>query len=124
MNQLAGVLIFALAATPLTQSPAGPGQDLTGVVFLDANGNGTRDPSERGLPGIAVSNQVDVVVTGADGAYHLDPSHGYGIVFVSVPDGYRVVGAFWRNVETRTHQLRLVKEPARPIHLRSRPIRT
>jgi len=115
MNQLAGILIFALAATVLPQSPAGPGQDLTGVVFLDANGNGTRDPSERGLPGIAVSNQVDVVVTGADGAYHLDPSHGYGIVFVSVPDGYRMVGAFWHNVEKSPNppvSFALVKEPA------------
>ena len=114
MNQLAGILIFALAATVLPQSPAGPGQDLTGVVFLDANGNGTRDPSERGLPGIAVSNQVDVVVTGADGAYHLDPSHGYGIVFVSVPDGYRMVGAFWHNVEKSPNppvSFALVKEP-------------
>ena len=99
MSQLAGLLIFALAARVLPQNPAGAGQDVTGLVFLDANGNGTRDPSERGLAGIAVSNQVEVVVTGADGAYHLDPSHGYGIVFVSVPDGYRAVGAFWRHVE-------------------------
>ena len=65
MSQLAGLLIFALAARVLPQNPAGAGQDVTGLVFLDANGNGTRDPSERGLAGIAVSNQVEVVVTGA-----------------------------------------------------------
>ena len=114
MSQLAGLLIFALAARVLPQNPAGAGQDVTGLVFLDANGNGTRDPSERGLAGIAVSNQVEVVVTGADGAYHLDPSHGYGIVFVSVPDGYRAVGAFWRHVEKSAStpvSFALVKEP-------------
>src|SRR5262245_39734618 len=100
MNQLAGFLIVAFGATALPHFSRPADQDISGVVFLDANGNGTRDPSERGLPGVAVSNQVDVVVTGADGGFHLDQSHGYGIVFVSVPDGYRAVGTFWRHVET------------------------
>ena len=67
MNRLAGILIVAFSATNLPRIPRVPDQDLSGVVFLDANGNGTRDPSERGLPGVAVSNQVDVVVTGPDG---------------------------------------------------------
>jgi calcineurin-like phosphoesterase family protein len=99
MNHLAGFLIVAFAANALPHTPGAADQDVSGVVFLDANGNGTRDPSERGLAGVAVSNQVDVVVTGQDGGFHLDPSHGYGIVFVSVPDGYRAVGAFWHHVE-------------------------
>jgi hypothetical protein len=99
MNHLAGVLIVAFAASAPPRVPGGADQDVNGVVFLDANGNGTRDQSERGLPGVAVSNQVDVVVTGGDGGFHLDPSRGYGIVFVSVPDGYRTVGAFWHRVD-------------------------
>ena len=43
------------------------------------------------------SNQREVVRTAADGSYSL-PRPAYGIVFVSLPDGYATVGAFWRSV--------------------------
>lgn len=36
------------------QYPVGGTGNLTGSVYLDANGNGTRDPSEVGVPGIIV----------------------------------------------------------------------
>ena len=71
---------------------------MTGVVFEDANGNGARDRGEPGLRGVAVSDQVRVVVTTADGAFRLRDSHGFGVVFVSVPDGHASVGPFWRAV--------------------------
>ena len=67
-----------------------------GAVFVDANGNGVRDTGERGLSGVVVSNQDVVVTTDFSGAYDLTPGAS-GIVFVSVPDGYRAVGSFWRN---------------------------
>ena len=67
---------------------------VAGSVFEDTNGNGRRDAGERGIAGVAVSNQREVVKTGTDGAYRL-ASAGYGIVFVSIPDGYRSVGPFW-----------------------------
>jgi Calcineurin-like phosphoesterase len=70
---------------------------VAGVVFEDANGNAQRDTGERGLGGVAVSNQLDVVETAADGTYLL-PRAGYGVVFVSAPDGYAPVGRFWRTV--------------------------
>lgn len=70
---------------------------ISGAVFLDRNGNGTRDPGEPGLPRVAVSNQHDVVQTGTDGAYHL-ATNGTGIVSVSAPNGYRTTSAFWRPV--------------------------
>ena len=53
--------------------------------------------SERGLSGVAVSNQREVVQTGADGSYSL-PRPRYGIVFVSLTDGYAAIGNFWRSV--------------------------
>jgi hypothetical protein len=68
-----------------------------GVVFVDANGNGARDTSERGLAGVAVSNQETVVVTDSAGGFQL-PVSQWGLVFVSVPNGYKSVGAYWRNV--------------------------
>jgi predicted MPP superfamily phosphohydrolase len=73
-------------------------EDLIGVVFEDANRNGARDRGERGVPGVVVSDQVQVAVTAADGAFRLRDSQGYGVVFVSVPDGRASVGPFWRAV--------------------------
>jgi calcineurin-like phosphoesterase family protein len=70
---------------------------VAGVVFVDANANGVRDRGEVGLAGVAVSNQDAVVATEASGEFHL-PRGGTGVVFVSVPDGYRAVGVFWRAV--------------------------
>lgn len=66
-----------------------------GTVFADANGNGRRDSGESGIPGIVVSNQSDVVTTGADGQFDV-PAGPTGIVFVSVPDGYASTSSFWR----------------------------
>jgi hypothetical protein len=75
--------------------------EIRGVVFLDANGNGVRDAAERGIAGVEVSNQDAVVTTDASGAFHL-PRRDAQIVFVSVPDGYRALGKFWRSVTDST----------------------
>lgn len=90
---IVGTLLF-VAATGADTQPQPP---LTGVVFEDTNRNGQRDPSERGLAGVAVSNQREVVRTAADGSYSL-PIPAYGVAFVSLPDGYAAVGNFWRRV--------------------------
>src|SRR5262249_38649038 len=71
--------------------------EVTGSVFDDANGNGVRDPGERGLPGVVVSNQDTAVTTDASGAFRMLGS-GTGTVFVSTPDGFRAVGPFWRTI--------------------------
>jgi hypothetical protein len=87
---VAGLLIAA-AALPHAQAP------VAGVVFEDRNTNGQRDPGEPGLGGVAVSNQHEVVQTAADGSYTL-PRAGYGIVFISLPDGYAAVNRFWQPI--------------------------
>lgn len=86
-----------LAATMIAGAiaPPTPRVDITGTVFVDANANGVRDPGERGMAGVEVSNQDTVVVTDASGAFRMTRP-GTGIVFVSAPDGYRSVGTFWR----------------------------
>lgn len=66
-------------------------------MFADANGNGVRDGGERGIANIAVSNQDAVVATDASGGFRL-PRTTTGIVFVSVPNGYRAVGKFWQRL--------------------------
>lgn len=78
-----------------------PPVDVAGVVFLDRDGNAIRDPGEPGLAGICVSDQDQVVRTDAEGRFRITGSRGFGIIFVSVPDGYRAAGSFWRAVEAR-----------------------
>ncbi len=90
-----------LAAFLLAAAGAPQASPVHGIVFDDANANGTRDAGERGLGGVAVSNQADVAVTDADGRFEL-PSAGTGVIFVSVPDGRRAAGTFWRAVPAAT----------------------
>ncbi len=59
-----------------------------GVVFHDVDGDGARDPSEPGLPGVGVSNGLDIVRTDDAGRYRLDVDED-AIVFVLKPRGYR-----------------------------------
>ena len=68
---------------------------ISGVVFDDTNRNGTRDAGERGVAGVAVSNQDTVVTTDASGVFRL-PGEGTGVIFVSMPNAYRPVGPWWR----------------------------
>lgn len=59
----------------------------SGYVFHDENRNNTRDNKERGIPGVAISNGVDIVITGDDGYYGL-PVSDKGSVFVIKPSGW------------------------------------
>ncbi len=72
-------------------SAVGPIQakEVTGFVFEDTNRNGARDGNESGVPGVAVSNGKDVVLTDEAGRYTLDLD-GDAIVFISKPSGYAV----------------------------------
>ena len=86
--------------------------EVSGVVFDDVNRNGTQDAEERGIAGVAVSNQDAVVTTDARGAFRF-ASAGTGVVFVSTPDGYRAVGPFWRPADSaRPIAFALVRDPA------------
>jgi len=91
------VKLTLLAASSVLAVPRAVAQNarLHGVVYADANANGTRDASEHGVLGVIVSNQRDVVVTDSLGRFEI-PAGTTGIVFVSVPDGFRSSGAFWR----------------------------
>ena len=97
--RLARAIAIAGAALVIANPGAGAAAqgETSGTVFVDANGNGIRDAREIGVAGVAVSNQDAVTTTDASGRFHL-PRGGAGIVFVSVPDGYRSLGSFWRDV--------------------------
>jgi hypothetical protein len=99
IQMLCGALVIASFSS--ASSARAQGGAITGTVFIDANGNGKRDAGERGVANVAVSNQDAVVTTDASGAYRL-PRGTTGVVYVSVPDGYRAVGSFWRPVSSGT----------------------
>jgi hypothetical protein len=90
-----------LALSLLSFPPPAAAQDagVSGTVFLDRNANGVRDAGEPGIAGVVVSDQAAVVRTDASGAFHLADGGGYGLVSISVPDGYRVTGPFWRRAD-------------------------
>ena len=90
------MLGLAAVMLPAAQAPA----PVAGFVFEDVNGNGRRDSGERGLAGVAISNQHEVVESGADGAYRLT-GPGYGVVFVTLPDDHRAVEASGRRFRQR-----------------------
>ena len=65
-----------------------PGPKAQGVVYEDLNGNGSLDAGEPGLPGIRVSNGIDIVRTDSQGSYEL-PIDDDTIIFVLKPRGWR-----------------------------------
>lgn len=92
MRRLALLVLSGLVIAPAASAQ---GAELRGVVYQDANANEKRDASEHGIAGVVVSNQHDVVVTDSLGRFGI-PRGATGIVFVSVPDGFRASGKFWQ----------------------------
>ena len=63
--------------------------DARGTVFVDADGNGRRDPDERGVDDVKVSNGCSVTQTDDQGRYRIDlaPTE---ILFITKPAAYSV----------------------------------
>ena len=75
---------------------------MSGYVFHDKNNNKVKDKGEEGIRGVAISDQFDVVQTNADGLYQLD-AKGYGLVFISVPDGYKASKSYYLKTSDATN---------------------
>ncbi len=81
-------MVIAGLVAALTLGAGAQAQETArGVVYLDANGNGTRDAGEGGIAHVPVSNGTEVVLTDEDGAYAL-PVDDDTIIFVNKPAGY------------------------------------
>ena len=85
-------------------------QTVIGYVFEDINKNGTKENNEPGIKGVAVSDQVNVVLTNDEGMYKID-SKGYGIIFISMPNGYSSK-TFWKNTTSTSIDFSLVRSPS------------
>jgi len=66
-----------------------PQRIVTGVVFEDLSGAGSRRPCDPGIAGVLVSNGRDVVRSDCEGRYRL-PVDDETIIFVIKPTGYSV----------------------------------
>ncbi len=94
-------LVLALLTVP---AHALPPPCSWGQVYEDRNGNGTREAGEPGLPGIKVSNGIEIAVTDARGEYSLDYIDGRTL-FIIKPAGYDLavrpdgLPARWRNLQ-------------------------
>src|SRR5690606_38076346 len=103
---LVAVLVAWFVASlgfPALAADAAPGAPhFSGTVFLDANGNGRRDPGEQGVAGVKLSNGRDIVPSDADGHYRIAVQPG-DTVFAVKPPGHAFNGradgmpAFWQH---------------------------
>lgn len=70
---------------------------LKGTVFEDSDGDGIRGEGEPGIPGIVISNAVDVTVTDSTGAYTLLKEGHF--IFITVPSDYISTSQWYQSVE-------------------------
>ncbi len=88
------VTMLALAAPAAAQERA----VVSGTVYADADGDGQRDPGERPLEGVRVSDGAVGTTTGRDGGYSLtiDPARRVtDLVSVTPPSGYQAPPDRW-----------------------------
>lgn len=60
-----------------------------GVVFLDRNGSGRREPGDPGLAGVRVSDGLSFVTTDTNGRWELEVDADEADIFVCKPRDYR-----------------------------------
>jgi len=94
------VFAFLLMSISLYASAQDNKINVSGYVFEDLNHNGKRDNNEPGIKGVAVSDQVNIVITNEQGLYNIANGGGYGIIFISTPDGYAIDKNFWQNISS------------------------
>lgn len=64
-------------------------QKYSGVVFLDTNNNGLKEPNEKGIEGILISDGLHVVKTNTKGEYSLKGFDDFPFVIVHTPANYQ-----------------------------------
>lgn len=84
MPRLLAAMLLSMAAMPALAIPPSCN---AGRVWEDSNANGSFDAGEKPLPGIKVSDGVQLVLTDAKGGYLLPVTDGR-TVFVIKPAGY------------------------------------
>ena len=83
---LSGMVLVALLSIAMFAPAA---ETARGTVYEDLNGDGRYQDTEPGVPGVTVSNGLDVVDTDADGRYRIPIEEG-DTLFITKPSGWAV----------------------------------
>lgn len=70
--------------------PVNINNSVSGYVFNDINKNKKFDTYEHGIPGILVSNCIDIVETDNEGKYSINTCEGNNIIFIIKPPGWKL----------------------------------
>ena len=73
--------------------------EITGLVFVDINGNAVFDTGDRPLEGVLVTDGANFVRTGADGVYRIETAAHSEHISVHQPSGF-VADKFWKKIDT------------------------
>ena len=87
MKMKKAFIIGIFASLMLTPFNAFSQYSITGIVYEDLNKNGIKDPDEKGVPEVPVSNGSQVELTNASGEYKIGLNED-NIIFVIKPSGY------------------------------------
>jgi outer membrane protein assembly factor BamB len=107
MLALVGLVVVSHAVQSWLPAGAQQPVNVSGVVFVDDDGDGVRDNNESGVENVSVSDGKTIVQTDASGGYTLATNVDRrlsDIVFVSVPSGFSVppdefkTPSFYRNL--------------------------
>ena len=107
----------ALAAEPsatITPTNAQPATTAgyTGSVYVDQNGNGRRDAGEKVMPGVAVTDGLNVIQTGANGKFALPGHKTAQFIYLTMPSGFKMP-KFYQSIDpqTRAYDFGLIPDP-------------
>ncbi|MBU0741935.1 metallophosphoesterase [bacterium] len=114
-------ILVILALVPIVLVISGiPGRaaepiDVHCLVYLDENEDGQHQPQEPGLPGVRVTNGVDVLSTDAMGSVDLqvDPDD-YRFVTMTISSGYWPTDAWYHRLDSTTSRADTVRFGLRP----------
>ena len=71
---------------------------ITGIVYNDNNRSSAKEPGEKLLPGVVVSDVYRFAVTDGSGTFTMDEVVGQSIVYLFIPDGCWYQDSFYRRV--------------------------
>lgn len=87
----AGITLLSFLLFPLLAASA----DFSGIVYVDLNKNDIKDPGEKGVKGVSVSDGLNVVLTDGNGEYRIPGTPKSRFIFITVPSGFRTVRRFY-----------------------------
>ena len=114
-EKLRNICVFAIAMTCNIYSVAA---QYTGHVFVDNNGNHRYDRGEKVLPGVSVSDGLNVVQTDKDGKFELSGHAHARFVYITLPAGYRT-DTYYQRIADDMNSYDFELQPANPKSIKS-----